>query len=94
MNESSVSRKWFIEIDVKHFEGATKSYFTYYSCVVIVLFDTASYRSAFTTVAFRKLVFHLSVLSLNQDIKICVIMRVEQSKNKECKTCYHIKSQL
>ena len=31
-------------------------------------------RSAFPTVSFRKLVFRLFMLSLNQDIKICVIM--------------------
>ena len=49
-------------------KGATKSYFTHYSCVVIVFFNTA----AFSTVSFRKLVFCLSVLSLNQDIfNIC-----------------------
>ena len=43
-------------------------------CVVIVLFNTALCRSAFCTVSFRKLVFRLPVLSLSQDIKICVIM--------------------
>ena len=31
------------------------------------------YRSVFSTVSFRKLFFRLSGLSLNQDIKICVI---------------------
>ena len=36
---------------------ATKSYFTRYSCVVIVLFNTALCRSALSTVSFRKLVF-------------------------------------
>ena len=41
---------------------------------VIVFFNTALCRSAFSTVSFRKLVFCLSVLSLNQDIKIYVIM--------------------
>ena len=55
------------------FKGATKSY-TQYSCVAIVLFNTALCRSAFSTVSFRKLVFRLAVISLNQDIKICVIM--------------------
>ena len=38
-------------------KGATKLYFTLYSCVVIVLFNTALCRSAFSTVSFRKLVF-------------------------------------
>ena len=56
-------------------KGATKSYFTHYSCVVIVFFNTALHGSAFSTVSFRKLVFRLFILSLNQDIKICVIMQ-------------------
>ena len=58
-------------------KGATKSYFMHYSCVVIVLFNTALCRSAFFYMSsFRKLFFRLSVLSLNEDIKICVIMYV------------------
>ena len=56
------------------FKEATKSYITHNSCVVIVLFNTALCRSAFSTVSFSKLVFRLSVFSLNQDIKIGVIM--------------------
>ena len=55
-------------------ERATKSNFTHCSCVVIVLFNTALSRSAFSTISFRKLVFRFFVLSLKQDIKICVIM--------------------
>ena len=42
---------------IKNVKGATKSYFTLYSCMVIVLFNTALCRSAFSTVSFRKLVF-------------------------------------
>ena len=42
--------------------------------MVIVFFNTALCRSAFSTVSFRKLVFHFSVPSLNQDIKTCIIM--------------------
>ena len=34
-----------------------KSYYKQYSCVVIVLFNTALWRSEFSTVSFRKLVF-------------------------------------
>ena len=56
------------------FKGATMSYFTYLSCVVIVLFNMALCRSAFSKVSFRKLPFHFSVPSLNRDIKICIIM--------------------
>ena len=51
-----------------------KSYLTNFSCVVIVFFNTALCRSAFSTVSLRKQVFHFSVPSLNQDIKIFVIM--------------------
>ena len=57
----------------RELKGATKSYFTHYPCVVIILFNTALFRSAFSMVSIRKLVFGLSALSLNQDIKICVI---------------------
>ena len=34
-------------IEVNLLQGATKSYFTHYSCVIIVLFNTALCRSAF-----------------------------------------------
>ena len=64
------------------FKETTKSYFTHYSCVVIILFNTGLCRSTFSTISFGKLFFHLSVLAsiffksnaLNQDIKMCVIM--------------------
>ena len=39
------------------FKRAMKSYFMHYSCVAIVLFNTALYRSAFPMVSFRKLPF-------------------------------------
>ena len=67
------------------FKEATKSYITHNSCVVIVLFNTALCRSAFSTVSFRKLVFRLSVFSLNQDIKIGVIMLC----NLGMQFCFH-----
>ena len=73
--------KWRIFVDILFglthlllFNGATKSYFMHYSCVVIVLFKAVLYRSAFSTISLRKLVFCFFVLSLNQDIKMCVIM--------------------
>ena len=62
---------------------AAKSYFMHYPYVVIILFNTDFCRSAFLTISFGKLIFHLSVLSvffcfesnvLKQDIKACVIM--------------------
>ena len=56
------------------FKGATKSHFTSYSCVVIILLNTALCRPPFSTVSFKKQVFRLSVFSLNQGIKLCVIM--------------------
>ena len=49
-------------------------YFKYFSCAAIVFFHMALCRSAFFTVSFRKLVVHFSVPSLNQHIKMCVIM--------------------
>ena len=55
-------------------KGAMKSYFTHFSCVVIVFYNTALCRSVFSTVSFSKLLFHFSVPSFNPDIKICVIM--------------------
>ena len=55
---------------VYNLKGATKSYFTHYCFVVIVLFNIAYVGLHFSTSSFRKLVFRLSVLSLNQDIKI------------------------
>ena len=38
-------------------KGPTKSYYTQYLCMVIVLFNTALCRSAFSMVSFRRLVF-------------------------------------
>ena len=38
-------------------EGATKSYFTHYSFVVFILFNTGVCKSAFSTNSFRKQVF-------------------------------------
>ena len=45
-------------------KGATKLYFTHYSCVIIILFNTDLCRSTFSVISFRKLVFRLSVLSV------------------------------
>ena len=47
---------------------------TLYSIVVIALLNTALCRFEFSVVSFRKLAFRLPMLSLNQNIKICVIM--------------------
>ena len=38
-------------------KGATELYFTHYSCVVIILFNSGLYKSAFFTDSFGKLVF-------------------------------------
>ena len=43
-------------------KGATKSYFTQYSSVVFILFNTGLCKSAFSTNSFRKLVFYRSAL--------------------------------
>ena len=41
------------ETDIK---GATKLYFTHYSCAVIILYNAGLYKSAFSTYLFKKLV--------------------------------------
>ena len=51
-----------IYLKICKIKRATKSYFTHYSCVVIVLINTALCRSAFPTISFRKLVYRPSVL--------------------------------
>ena len=51
-----------------------KHRFTQALMIWLVLLNTALCRSAFSTVSFRKQVFRLSMLSLNQDIKLRVIM--------------------
>ena len=45
-------------------KGPTKSYFTHFSCRVIVLFNTVLCRSVFPRVSSGKPVFRLSVLSV------------------------------
>ena len=45
------------------FKEATKSYFTHYPWVVIILFNKGLCRSALSTISFEKLVFHLFVPS-------------------------------
>ena len=41
----------------KEVKGATKSYFTHYMLVVIILFNTGLYESAISTYSFAKLLF-------------------------------------
>ena len=59
----------------KYFKGATKLYFAYYSCMVIIFYNTGVYKSAFFTYYYGKLVFRfsvfyvfMSVLSFQSDI--------------------------
>ena len=65
--EGIISFNWK-KILLPNFKGATKSYYMQYSCVVIVLFNTALCRSAFSTVSFRKLVFLSSQRQLSQGV--------------------------
>ena len=44
-----------------YFKGATNLYFTHYSCVVFILFNTGLCESAFSNNSFGKLVFYRSV---------------------------------
>ena len=69
---------------LQYIKGATKLYFMYYSCVVIILFSTRLYRSAFSTYAFGKtrflcfcvLVFRVSV-TLAFDFQICSLFWIQ-----------------
>ena len=68
LHDDSKSRsKHFLKRHLKLYKaplkGATKSYFTHYSCVIIILFNTGLCRSIFSTISFGKLVFRFSVLS-------------------------------
>ena len=56
------------------FKGATKSHIAHYSCVVIVLLIRLYVGLHSLRFLLGKLAFHLSVVSLNQDIKICIIV--------------------
>ena len=42
-------------------QEATRLYFKHYSCVVIILFNTGLYKSAYSTYSFGKLTFSLSL---------------------------------
>ena len=61
---------FIIKKQLYNFKGATKLYFTHYSCVVIISFITGLWRSAYSaystysTISFWKVVFCLSVLSV------------------------------
>ena len=64
---SSHKRPWQINFSVMYVhvlpfqylfvKGATKSYFTHYTLVVIILFNTGLYESAISTYSFAKLLF-------------------------------------
>ena len=47
---------------IEFLKGATSLFFTHYSCVAVILFNTGLYMSALSTFSFGKLVFSLSVL--------------------------------
>ena len=62
------------------FKGASKFYFAHYSCVVIIVFNTGLYKSAFSLYFSRKLVLRLcmfSVFSIRSHLyrlyNICII---------------------
>ena len=49
-------------------KGATKSYFTHYSCVIIVLFNAGLCRFVLSTNSSEKLGFRLSVFFVSNQI--------------------------
>ena len=72
-----------VTLNVRDFKGATKLYFKHYSCVVIILFNTGLYNSAFFTYSFGKLVFWISALfvffvcklyKLYKPYNVCIII--------------------
>ena len=56
-------------VEITGYKGATKSHFTHYSCMVIILFHLGLRRSAFSTISYR-----LELNASNQDIKICAFI--------------------
>ena len=62
------------------FKGATKLYFTYHSCVVIIFYNMGLSKSAFSTYFFWKIIFRLSVIYVlfaGCDVSIqCLIYRI------------------
>ena len=72
-----VASKYFM----KAFKGAAKLHFTHYSYVVIILFNTGLYKSAFCTDSFEKLLVCISALftlfrirsNLDKLYNICMI---------------------
>ena len=83
--QSWTAHDWLYSLNKDiEFKEATKSYFTHYSCVVIILFNTGLSRFAFSTIYYRTLLgfssliafcgFCLEVNFLNQEIKMCFII--------------------
>ena len=61
-----------LEIILNVFEGATKFYFTHYSCAVIILFIAGLYKTAFSTDCLGKLAFCLSEIFVLSQIELDV----------------------
>ena len=68
-NASIIKCKWYEYKYIKchekglgiHFKGATKSYFTHYLCVVIILYNTGFFKFVLSTYYFkREAKFHIS----------------------------------
>ena len=57
LNCTHISKRQLLVWKVSFVKGATKLYFTHYSCVIVVLLNTASCRSAFSTVFLENFVF-------------------------------------
>ena len=70
-----------------YIKGATKLYFGHYSYVVIILFNTDLYKSAFSTDSFVKLIFCLFMLSALRWIEfdITFINFVTLALHNQCK---------
>ena len=72
---------------MRPFKGATKLYFMHRSCVVILLFNTVSYKSAFPTYSFRKRIILLEKTCFQRGFEFLknishINKKVEHQKSK------------
>ena len=53
-----------VQVYNQYLKGAPKFYFTHYSCLIIILFNTGLWKSVFSTYSVARLVFCLSMFSV------------------------------
>ena len=80
-DEQYFSKQLVLNICRCAFKGAMKLYFTDYLCVVIILFNTGLYKSAFFTESFGKLVLCLSALFVFSACSVSNLMYLQKLYN-------------